>query len=143
MNLIAAVKRLHQSPAFRVFGGAVLSAVTWFCWAWFANREHPDHALIAGLTQGGVNFMTTAFGSAALEFLFVRMGHFPLGRMLCVLIVSSLSLGFMVLAHTRAGTPNLLLTIGPVYLVVLLYCSSYIFSLQKLKRHAYQEVATG
>ena len=142
MSLLQYFRRHLRSPLFRVLAGAVLSAVTWFCWAWFANREHPDQALVSGLTQGSVNFITTAFGSAMLEFLFVRLGHFPSGRLICVLAVSSMSLSIMIIAHIHAGTPNLLLTVGPVYLVVLLYCSSYILSLHKLKSDVCNPVAT-
>ena len=129
------LKAIIQSPRFRVLFGALLSAITWFCWAYWANRQDPDQALVSGLYQGGVNLLTTAFGSAALELLFVRIGATLVGRALCVVIVSSISLSFMIVAHLFAATPNMFLTIAPVYSVVVLYCSSYIFSLHKLKQH--------
>ncbi|MCG8312931.1 MAG: hypothetical protein MI976_06915 [Pseudomonadales bacterium] len=134
-KLPSRLQAVIQSPKFRVLLGALLSAITWFCWAYWANRQDPDQAWVSGFYQGGVNLFTTAFGSAALELLFVRMGATFAGRALCVAIVSTISLSFMIAAHLIAQTPNMLLTIAPVYSVVVLYCSSYIFSLQKLKQH--------
>jgi hypothetical protein len=126
--------RLIASPRVRVVAVAILSALTWFSWAYWANRADPDQALLSGLFQGAVNLLTTAFGSAALELLFVRIGHSSLGRAVSVFIVSSISLLLMVSAHWVADTPNMVLTILPVYAVVLVYCSSYVFGLNKIKK---------
>ena len=52
-----------------VAAAAIASALTWFCWAYWANREVPEQALMSGLFQGGVNLLTTAFGSALLEWI--------------------------------------------------------------------------
>ena len=125
--------KLIQSPGFRVAAAAVASAFTWFCWAYWANREVPEQALMSGLFQGGVNLFTTAFGSALLESLFIRLGCSLSGRIWSVAIVSTGSLCMMLVAHWIASTPNVLLTVLPVYAVVILYCSSYIVGLQKIK----------
>ena len=128
-----------SSPRFRVLSVALLSAVTWFCWAYWANRADPEQAFTSGLFQGGVNLFTTAVGSSALEALFVRVGDSRFGRLCCVLIVSSCSLLLMLGAHLLAKTPNMLLTVLPVYGVVLAFCSSYIFGLNKIKKQRYDE----
>lgn len=131
------------SPRTRVTLAAIASAITWFCWAWWVNRADPEQALMSGLYQGAVNLFTTAVGSSALEALFVLMGTTLAGRAGCVLIVSSGSLSLMLLAHWHAQTPNILLTVLPVYGVVLLFCSSYIMGLGKLKnQYDHQEVVT-
>lgn len=127
------IGRLKDSPHWRVMVAALLSAVTWFAWAYWANRSDSAQALLSGLSQGGVSFVTTSIGSTLLEISFNRMGHRFVGALASVAMVSSLSLGFMVFTHTLAGTPNLLLTIAPVFTVVLLYCSSYVFGLHKIK----------
>lgn len=88
---------------------------------------------MSGLFQGGVNLLTTAFGSALLESLFLRLGCSLGGRVCAVAIVSTGSLCMMLAAHWLASTPNVLLTVLPVYAVVILYCSSYIAGLQKIK----------
>lgn len=126
--------RLTRSPFVRVAFGALLSAITWFGWAWWANRADPSQALLSGVSQGAVSFTTTAIGSTLLEWLFTRMGQSLSGRALSVALVSTLSLAMMLTAHLSAGTPNLLLTILPVFTVVVLYCSSYILGLHKLKQ---------
>lgn len=135
-------EKLVGSPRVRVMAAAIASAVTWFCWAYWANREDPNQALLSGLFQGGVNFITTAFGSALLEALYNRIGDHSQGRAMCVVIVSSGSLVMMLCAHWLASTPNILLTVLPVYTVVILYCSSYIFGLHKIKnKYETEEVA--
>lgn len=133
-DLLAHYKNVISSPKFRVISVALLSAITWFCWAYWANRTDPNQAMVSGLFQGGVNLFTTAFGSAALEVLYIRIGGSYLGKVFCVVIVSSFSLGLMLAAHLFAETPNILLTVLPVYIVVVLFCSSYIFGLNKIKK---------
>lgn len=128
------IRRLLQSPGCRVLLSALASAVTWFAWAYWANRADGDQALLSGLSQGGVSFVTTSVGSFLLELLFVRLGSGLAGMAASVALVSGLSLSFMVTAHWLARTPNLALTVLPVFTVVLLYCSSYVFGLKKLKQ---------
>lgn len=127
------IRRMIQSPLFRVVFAAISSAVTWFAWAYWANRAHGSQALVSGFSQGGVSFITTSIGSFLLETLFVRLGDSRASMAITVAIVSGLSLSFMVTVHTLAHTPNIVLTILPVFCVVLLYCSSYVFGLKKLK----------
>lgn len=132
--------RFARLPIVRVLMAALLSAITWFAWAWWANRAVPSQAWLSGLSQGAVSFTTTAIGSTLLEWFFRRMGHLLVGRIFSVVLVSMLSLALMLTIHLTAGTPNLVLTILPVFTVVVLYCSSYILGLQKLKQHASQAV---
>ena len=131
--LIDPLKQYFSTPRTRVVVAAISSAITWFAWAYWANRHDPHQAIISAFYQGGVNLFTTAVGSTALEWLFKKIGNGVFGRISCVAIVSSCSLCLMLLAHIYAHTPNLLLTILPVYTVVILFCSSYIFGLYKIK----------
>ena len=131
--LIEPIKQYLSTPRARVVVAAISSAITWFAWAYWANRHDPHQAVVSAFYQGGVNLFTTAVGSTALEWLFRKMGDSILGRLSCVAIVSSCSLCLMLTAHLLAHTPNLLLTILPVYVVVVLYCGSYIFGLYKIK----------
>lgn len=128
------IARILQSPRWRVLFAALASAATWFAWAWWANRADSQQALLSGLSQGGVSFITTSIGSFLLEVLFARLGSSLAAMFATVAVVSGLSLSFMLSVHTLAGTPNLVLTILPVFSVVLLYCSSYVFGLKKLKQ---------
>lgn len=116
---------------------AVLSAATWFAWAFWANRHDIDQAWLSGLSQGGVSFCTTSIGSSLLEWIYRRTGHLLAGRLLAIVVVSGASLAFMLTAHTLAHTPHLFTTIAPVFLVVVLYCASYIAGLHKIKTQPY------
>lgn len=128
------IQQILQSPRWRVFLSALASAVTWFAWAYWANRADSQQALLSGLSQGGVSFVTTSIGSFLLEVFFVRLGNSAVGLAITVALVSGLSLAFMLTVHLLAGTPNLVLTILPIFTVVLLYCSSYVIGLKKLKQ---------
>lgn len=130
------VLALKDSARVRVLLAAVASAVTWFAWAFFANRHDLHHAWLSGLSQGAVSFITTSIGSGLLEVLYRRMGNAVVGRVFAVVLVSGCSLAFMLVAHTLAHTPNPVLTIAPVFTVVVLYCSSYIVALHRLQRAA-------
>ncbi|MGB3620890.1 hypothetical protein FT643_02705 [Ketobacter sp. MCCC 1A13808] len=141
--MIKSAKQYLSIPRFRIIVAAISSAITWFAWAYWANRHDPQQAIVSAFYQGGVNLFTTAVGSSALEWLFNKMGDTIFGRISCVFIVSSCSLSLMLTAHLYAATPNLLLTVLPVYIVVLLFCSSYIIGLSKIKtNYDNQEVAT-
>ena len=141
--MIESAKQYLSIPRFRIIVAAISSAITWFAWAYWANRFDPQQAIVSAFYQGCVNLFTTAVGSSALEWLFNKMGDSVVGRISCVLIVSTCSLSLMLTAHLYAATPNLLLTVLPVYVVVLLFCSSYIIGLSKIKtNYDNQEVAT-
>ena len=112
---------------------SLLAGVTWFCWAYWANRHYPEQALWSAFSQAGLNILTTFLGSSVLEILYVRIGHTKIGRLMCVLMVSSVSLATMVIVHLFVGTPNLLLTVLPVYAVAVLYSFSYVQGLHKIK----------
>ena len=132
---LARLKQWVFSPRMRVAISALLSAITWFCWAYWVNIEDPDQALTSGFSQGAVNLLTTAMGSTALEYLFKYFGGTGKGKLTSIIAVSSCSLVLMLLSHLLAGTPNILLTVLPVYCVVLVYCSAYVLGLDKLKKH--------
>lgn len=132
-GLSSCYTRVINSPRARVITAAIASAITWFCWAYWANREVPEQALMSGLFQGGVNLLTTAFGSALLEAMFLRLGESNRGLFVAVAFVSSISLCLMLIAHWLASTPNVVLTVLPVYVVVVVYCTSYVIGLRKIK----------
>lgn len=127
------LKVIRESPQIRVLVSAVLSALIWFCWAYWANSEDPHHALLSGLSQGGVSFTTTFIGTFLLELLYQRMGGSQLGRVITAGTVCALSLTFMITVHTLAGTPNPVMTILPVFSVVVIYCGSYVYGLHKIR----------
>lgn len=128
-------RRLHQllrQPSFRTLGSAFLSLLTWGGWACIANGWDTPDGLRAGVSQGLTSFCTTLAGSVMLELLFYRLGTTLAASTMAVLVVSSFSLMLMLMVHLSTGTPHLVLTITPIYLVVVLYCASYVGALRKL-----------
>lgn len=122
-----------KSPHWRVLLAALSSALTWFAWACWANWGEGYQTLVSGLSQGGVSFTTTFIGSFLLETGFARLGSSLPAMAATVAGVSGLSLACMLTVHRLAGTPNMLLTILPVFSVVLIYCTSYLIGLKKFK----------
>lgn len=121
-----------QSARARTIMSAVWSALTWGSWAFIVNFVSLKSALLAGVSQGSVSFITTLIGSILLEILFVTLGGSTIAVGLSVAIVSSISLLSMLWVHINNGTPNLLLTILPIYCVVVSYCYFYLLGLKKL-----------
>lgn len=123
---------LLQSPKARALLSAVWSALTWGTWAFIANFVSLKTALVAGFSQASVSFVTTLIGSILLELLFVSLGGSTLAITMSVAIVSSISLTSMLWVHLSNETPNVILTILPIYIVVVSYCYFYLLGLRNL-----------
>ena len=133
---MSGIAEILSSSKNRMIGSALLSALTWGSWAFIANYESFSVALTAGSSQGVVSFITTLIGSFLLELLFNVLGASYRAMGLSVLIVSSISLLAMVCVHIAAHTPNIVLTILPVYIVVVSYCTFYLLGLRELEKES-------
>lgn len=121
-----------RSPLFRTFGSALLSLLTWGGWALFVNGWRSPEGMTAALSQGLASFVTTFAGSALLEWLFVRLGPGWGGCIVSAALVSSTSLTLMLIVHVNMHTPHILLTVAPIYAIVVMYCLSYVATLKRL-----------
>ncbi len=129
---------LAKKPAMRVLGSAFSAAAMWGSWAYIINVLHtnlPDvhmRAIKAGVGQAFSSFSMTVIGSLLLEFMFIKLFYSRYRNIITVLTVSSISLATMIFIHTLANTPRLILTVMPIYAVVLFYCSAYVKTLSAL-----------
>ena len=117
----------------RTFASALLAAVTWGGWAYLSNFDAPSLRTDAAISQAAFSFLFTLAGVGLLEFLYAKFDCYQFREFIAVGIVSTLSLFLMVLIHTVIGTPNKTLTILPVFLVSLGFCTVYVVSLNKMR----------
>ncbi len=108
----------------------VLGAALWALWAYYANRPHgAAPALRAALTQAAVAFVITFFMTASAEF-FVRFGKHPALRFAIAL---SATFGIIIPAtwavHAVSGTPEILKTLSPAWIVGVAFCAAYVAAL--------------
>ena len=103
-------------------------------WAVFANRAHPlPQALLAGLVQGLISGTLTLFLKKSLErmsAMFFRPRNHEGGRDIAALIVPPLVTAtaiaaVLTMAHTLAGTPEILATIAVPFTVSTSYAILY------------------
>jgi hypothetical protein len=117
---------MKRQTMARIFGPAVASAALWGAWAYYANRGHGGDAFRAGAVQAATSFVFTVLGALILEFLYLRFARLPLRRTLTTLGGASTAFASMLVIHTINRTPNLWLTVLPVFALVLLYCTVYV-----------------
>ena len=109
---------------------AVLGAVLWAVWAYYANRLHGDAAAVpAALTQATVAFLITFFMTASAQF-FIRFRTRPMQRLAAALggtfgIIIPVTSG----VHALAGTPEILKTLSPAWAVGIVFCAGYAVTL--------------
>ena len=127
------MRSLIQSEARRAFFSAVVAFIIWGSWALIAHWDYAIWVKVkAGVTQGMSSFTFTYIGTIMLERLF-RVGKTPLTQVLISgLGTFGIVLSSVLVIHTLAGTPEMLLTIAPSMTVSFFYCLSYAAALRKL-----------
>jgi len=129
-----------KSPAGRTIISAMLSATVWFWWAVWISWGQAEQTWVSGLAQGFSSFSTTFIGTWMMELMYVRLGSGSgsgaIGYVLNVLVVSGCSLVFMLAVHSLAGTQQLLLTVFPVFSVVVVFCAGYLWGLKRIELQA-------
>jgi hypothetical protein len=120
--------------AVRIFVPALASAALWGTWAYFANRAHAPSALRAGLVQALTSFVFTVVGALILESLYRLFARKTWRKTLSATLGAGLSLASMLAIHALNHTPNLLLTVLPVWALVLVYCSVYVQAIERAQQ---------
>ena len=118
---------LPGNTARRALVLACLGAGFWAVWALYVNLPHGQApALRAAATQAAVAFAITYFMTASAEF-FVRFGERPAARFAVALAGT---FGIIIPAtsgvHALTGTPEILKTLSPAWLLGVVFCSGYV-----------------
>ncbi|MEM7098049.1 MAG: hypothetical protein AAF541_07305 [Pseudomonadota bacterium] len=102
-------------------------------WAWYANLGHGDDVAVrSGLVQGGYSLVLTFVMTLVTELIYARCREVPgahivsTGSISVVLFVSAYSI------HMLVGTPEILMTILPGWVIGTIYTFFYIMGLKRL-----------
>ncbi len=124
---------LVGSPRVRAFAAGVLGFLAYGTWGWWVNAEFGQMVGVrAGLVQGSYSFLLTFTSTLLVEWLFERMRGCP-WPVVSTTALTSLML-FLVAYGVQfaVGTPQVLLTILPGFLIGSCYTAVYVVALAKL-----------
>ena len=116
---------------------AFMAFMLWGGWAYYVNVQDTDIAgIMSGLTQGTASFMITLFLVHSVTRLYHRFKH-PVGKLLFPAIVTVCFTSMcLLLIHTLAGTPHILMTILPAITVAFSFCLFTSYKLHKINRNS-------
>lgn len=99
-------------------------------WAWYANLDHgADIALRSGLVQGGYSLVLTFLMTIVTEHLFTSWQHHSNAAIRTTLTVSTILFCSAYTIHMLVGTPEILMTITPGFIIGTIYTYIYVLGL--------------
>lgn len=99
-------------------------------WAWFANYDHgADIAMRSGLIQGGYSLVLTFLMTIVTEYLFTIWQHHSSAAIRTTLLVSTILFCSAYTIHMLVGTPEILMTITPGFVIGTIYTYVYVLGL--------------
>lgn len=129
VNTIKTTRYFNYVSAFMAF-------MLWGGWAFYVNVEDTVNAgIISGLSQGTASFMITLFLVHSVTRLYHRFKH-PVAKLLFPAIVTVCFTSMcLLLIHSLAGTPHIILTIFPAITVAFSFCLFTSYKLDKISRN--------
>ena len=123
-----------SSPLIRSFFSGLAGFAVYGGWAYFVNAEHGQElAMMVGLVQGSYSFALTFVMTLVTEWLFRQcQGHF-------VLIMSIVCTALFItpyMIHLAIGTPSILMTILPGFVIGSIYTGIYVLGLKRAEASA-------
>ena len=124
---------LLRSPRVRATGAGLAGFVAYGGWGWWVNLGYGQFVAVkAGLVQGSYSFLLTFFSTLLMEWLYARLKGQPFPVVTTTVLTSVLLFIVAFCIQTAAGTPEVLLTILPGYVVGTVYSGVYVAGLAKL-----------
>ena len=124
---------LKRSGPARGLFAAGLAFLFYGGWAYLVNSGHTQWiALRAGLVQGGYSFLLTLLTTALLEFLYRSLQSVRFRASLTLVICTAFLTGTGCLIHWLIGTPEILYTILPGFILGTAYAAAYVRALHSL-----------
>jgi hypothetical protein len=127
------MRRLLDSRTLRGFAAGILGFIVYGGWAFYVNSQHGiDAGFKAGFVQGSYSFALTLSTTLLMEFLWTRLQNARGPYFLTLSITNTITFSTAYLINRVFGTPEILLTIFPGFLIGIVYTAFYLFSLSKL-----------
>lgn len=114
----------------RALATSLLGLSFWGTWAFIANGEHPQERWIAAMTQGTMSFALSGAVALLAERIWAETRG-PWRRAATVVVPVLLASGLSVSAHLLVGTPRIVATALPPFLVGLVYSRAYVAVLER------------
>lgn len=129
--------RFSSGSSTRALVSAVLGFITYGTWAYFVNVNHGGPAVgwRSGIVQGGYSFLLTLSSAYLMEFVYGRLQGTAI-RMLAWILTLLLTMAVLFVTafsiNWAAGTPRILMTILPGFIIGSVYSLFYLLNLRRL-----------
>jgi hypothetical protein len=118
------------------FSTAIQGFLLWGGWGFFINSKVSFmNGITSGLVQGVFSFIATLIVIGVLTKLFNFFDRALFKFIIPTLVMITALTFFSVVAHTLAGTPQILKTIAPNLTVSALFCAFTTYKLINAKDH--------
>ena len=122
----------YANPVMRSFLAGLAGFVAYGGWAFYANSSHGDMiALRSGVVQGSYSFVLTFVMTIVTEWLFTKLYGKLLWLPTLMVIVCSVLFTTAYTINMIAGTPEILMTIFPGFVIGSIYTLIYVIGLSK------------
>jgi hypothetical protein len=127
------MRRLLNSGTLRGIAAGTLGFIVYGGWAFYVNSQHGIAVgFKAGFVQGTYSFALTLSTTMLMEFLWTSLQNTRRPYFLTLSITNTITFTTAYLINWVFGTPEILLTILPGFLIGIGYTAFYLFSLSKL-----------
>lgn len=100
-------------------------------WAWYANLDHGSEiAMRSGFVQGGYSLVLTFLMTIVTEALYLRWQQLSGAVVRTTLVVSTILFASAFTIHLLVGTPEILMTITPGFIIGTIYTYVYLLGLR-------------
>ena len=125
---------VSKSPLLRSLLAGVAGFVAYGGWAYYANSAHgPEIAMRSGLVQGTYSLVLTFLMTLVTEWLFLAFARVP-ARIASAMVVISVVLFLSAYGiHMIVGTPEILMTIVPGWIIGSVYTLVYLLGLKRVE----------
>lgn len=128
-----------NTPLIRSLLAGLAGFVAYGSWASFANWPHGEAiALRSGLVQGSYSLVLTLSMTLVTEWLHNRFINLPGTILWVMLIVCPALFTTAYVINMIAGTPEILMTILPGFVIGSVYTLVYLMGLQRIAAAVYQ-----
>lgn len=132
-SIVRGATASRKAALFRSLGAGIAGFLVYGGWAYYVNADHGhDMGVMAGVTQGTYSFVLTMSTTYLMEFLLITFRHMPGRRTATVVVTSVITFGTAFGIHFLIGTPEILLTILPGFLIGTAYTVSYVTAVSVL-----------
>lgn len=121
------------NPWLRSLGAGLAGFAVYGGWAYYANSSHGEAvAQMAGLLQGSYSLILTFVTTLLMEQLFSWFASFRFRVAATVAVTGVLLFSIPCIIHRLAGTPEILMTVLPGFLIGMVYTTVYVLGLARL-----------